>query len=206
MKSWKEPLLWIGVVAPILRHIVIYSIGLATPGYSGLRDFLSELGAIGAPYAVIMNVFGISLIGLLMICFAVGLFGCLSPLTGGRSSAVLIGLSGIAFILIGLFPCDPGCTMTQPSPRMIIHLLAGLTALGFEIAAPLAFGLSAFRKRTQQPLRWAALSIGSIGIVSFIILVIQTDSTQYPGLVQRIIQASGDIWLLVVALFCIKNR
>ena len=67
-------LIWLGVAAPLLRHLFIYSLGIATPGYSVRRDFLSELSAFDAPYAVLMGLFGIGLVGSMMIAAAFGLY------------------------------------------------------------------------------------------------------------------------------------
>lgn len=195
-----------GIIAPLLRHIMIYSVGFATPGYSLRKDYLSELGAIGAPHNELMNILGIGLIGLLMISFSIGLFKCLRLKKGGPTTTILIGSSGVAFILIALFPCDPNCVSNEPTLRMTIHLLAGLIAMGFEVLAPLVFGIFVFQKKYQQPLRWTSLALGLVGVTSYLILIVQTETLQDPGLVQRIVQAIGDIWLLTVASHCLKRN
>lgn len=95
-------LLWFGIAAPLLRHLFIYSLGIATPGYSARRDFLSELSAFDAPYAVPMGLFGVGLVGLMMMAAAFGLYRVTNDRPLGRLTACLVGLSGL-----GICGCGP---------------------------------------------------------------------------------------------------
>lgn len=134
-------LLYLGVAAPVIRHLMIYGLGWLTPNYSATRDFISELSALGAPYFWPMNVVGLGFIGLMMISASSALYRNLAPLPGGRAAAWLLGISGVAFICIALFPCDPGCEARELNPRMVAHLVAGATAMGAEVSSAFVFGL-----------------------------------------------------------------
>ena len=202
--SPRSLLLWLGVVAPVLRHVMIYGLGAAMPGYSARTDFISEIGALQAPYSLLMNVVGTGLVGLMMILVSLPMSRCLSPMRGGRISAALIGISGVAFLGVAMFPCNPGCDLDPLGMRMALHVAAGTIATGAEVAAPLAFGLGQFRQPRARALGRAALLIGLVGAVADVLFLARAGGLP-SGLMQRVIQAAGDTWLFVAALFCIRG-
>jgi hypothetical membrane protein len=197
-------MIWCGVLAPILRHIAIYLIGYLTPGYSAKIDFLSELGAHGAPHAVIMNTLGIALIGVLMVCFSLGVRKLRGFESGVSPSAILIGVSGVAFLFVALFPCDPGCSTANPSRGMKIHLLAGLVAMGAGVLSPLVYGFRRVRGDARMPIPLVSLLLGVVGVIALILLVVQ-GANLGPGWIQRVAQTSGDLWVLLLAITSLKK-
>ena len=205
MPTRMRGLLWLGVIAPIVRHIVIYSLGAVTTNYSARTNFISELGALGAPHGLLMNV-GTGLIGLMMIVASVALFKCLSPLSGGPASAILIGISGVAFVGVALFPCNPGCDVVNLGPRMVIHLIAGSIATGAEVIAPFTVGLFQILRKQNRGLGWVAFSLGIIGLVAYVVLFVRMEERAVAGLVQRIVQGSGDAWLFIASIYCLGRR
>lgn len=62
-----------GVIAPILFTVVLLILGSLQLGYNHATQYISELGANSAPYALIMNTIGFPLLGLLTIAFAFAL-------------------------------------------------------------------------------------------------------------------------------------
>ena len=193
--------LWCGVAAVVIRNVSLVAAALATPGYSMRRDFLSELSAIDAPYASAMNILSLELVGTLIILAAIALFREMSQRPAGHLSAMLIGLSGAAFIGIGLTPCDPGCVPVGPSLRMLIHLLSGAIAMGALSLSALVVGLGGFWRRPLDGPGLAGLVLGTISVISFGLLFSSAAWLEgNAGFVQRVIQASGDLWILVVCL------
>lgn len=200
-------LLWFGVAAPVMRHAAIYGFGAATDDYSASTDFISEIGALDAPYSLPMNALGIGLIGAMMLLASWALFNRLATLPGGRASALLIALSGFSFVLVALFPCDPGCNLsTHPNARMIIHMFSGFIAMGAEVAAALTPGLMFLRRPRRTLLGALALGLGTIGVAAYLVLLNLATSLDYPGLVQRIVQVAGDGWLLAACIACLRTR
>lgn len=192
-------LLWLGVTAPLLRHVFIYSLGIATPGYSARRDFLSELSAFDAPYAVIMGTFGIGLVGSMMIVAAFGLYRVIDDRPLANLTEGLVGVSGLGFVLVALAPCDPGCIPVGPSLRMHLHLLGGLIGMGAEVTAALAFGAGALMQRNLGALDATSLILGIVGLSALIFLFTQpAELAGNSGLIQRVVQGAGDFWLLIL--------
>jgi hypothetical protein len=60
------------VVAPFVFITAIIAASLKHPAYSHFKNFISELGATGAPSAAIMNFAGFLPYGILMMAFALG--------------------------------------------------------------------------------------------------------------------------------------
>ena len=72
-------LAWFGLIAPVVRLTLILVLGLLQPGYSQSRDYISELGAVGAPYAWLMNSVGTMFVGILIVGFSFALWRALQP-------------------------------------------------------------------------------------------------------------------------------
>jgi len=199
-------LLWFGIAAPLLRHLFIYSVGIATPGYSARRDFLSEVSAFDAPYAVPMGLFGVGLVGLMMIAAAFGLHRAINDRPLASLTAYLVGLSGLGFVFVALAPCDPACVAVEPSLRMQVHFLAGLVGMSTEVMAALAFGVGGLMRRKPGGLDMTSLVLGIVGLLALLVLVAQRpELTGNSGLVQRLVQGSGDLWLLTVCWSCLHT-
>jgi len=98
---------------------------IRTDGYTHGTKAVSELGAIGAPYAIWFNLFGFVIPGLLVTCIAVSILK-LTPKRTSRTGFVLLSLSGLAMAMAGLFPVDLGARSSLTSS---LHLL-GATASG----------------------------------------------------------------------------
>lgn len=199
-------LAWCGVLAPLLRLGLILVLGALHPTYSQSRDFISELGAPDAPYPAVMNYLGISVVGALLLLFSVSLFRSqpsdpLRPL-----GSLLLAFSGIAFIAVGLLPCDrAGCSAHAPSLTMQGHLVAGLTGMTTQTLAAVVFGL---RLVTGTGPRWYAstsLVLGLVALVALALLVGSGLRLPTPGLAQKTMQVSADCWVLTSALYALRS-
>ena len=72
-----------GVAAPLVFTAAVIASSLNYPGYDNLRNFVSELGAVGAPGEAIMNYAVFLPYGILIIAFAVALNRGIRPAAGG---------------------------------------------------------------------------------------------------------------------------
>ena len=86
-----------GVVGPIAYASVLATLGVLWPGYNPIRQYMSELGAVDAPHALVMNVFGFQLLGISMVALGLGLYRGLSK---GWDTVV-----GVALILLEMSKC-----------------------------------------------------------------------------------------------------
>jgi hypothetical membrane protein len=194
------------VLAPILRLGLILLLGFLDPGYSQPRDYISELGARGAPSAAVMNWVGTSLVGMLLCLFSLALYRVKEPGFLKTAGASLLALSGLAFVAVGLFPCDPGCSLVDPSASMRIHVLAGSVAMVSQAAAPMAFGLRLVSGTGDRTYAAVSLACGAIAVGAVIVLLTGQGATlAFPGLVQKTFQAAADLWVLVSAILLLRE-
>src|SRR5262249_55364137 len=118
-----------GVVVPVLDVVITAWLGALDPGYSHARQYISELGEAGRPYAAVFNAWCLAY-GLLFAGFAVALGRAL----GSRSVLIALPVVAAASIVGGVFPCDPGCAGRSPSAR--VHFLTGYVSLAAILLTP----------------------------------------------------------------------
>jgi hypothetical membrane protein len=201
-----KALTWCGVFAPVLRLGLILLLGFLDPEYSHLRNYISELGARDAPAAVLMNGIGTVLVGALLCGFSLALYRGIEPGFLATAGAALLASSGLAFIVVGLFPCDPGCSMVAPSATMRVHVVAGTVAMSAQTLAPMALGLRIVSGTGNR--RYAAISLvcGAVAIMALIVLLLgQGEWLAFPGLVQKTYQIAADAWVLLSAIHLLGN-
>ena len=154
MRKPETLLLWAGIAVPILYFGNLLLSSLLYPGYSHVRQYVSELGGPEAPHATLFNT-GVVIFGLAAVAAGGGFGLALRRRDSGRVLAVAVGalvsLFGVGMVLGGVFP--------MPDPR---HGGYGL-AMGIHLAPPLlAWGL-----RRRPELRWLRLFLW----VNFVLMV-----------------------------------
>ena len=112
------------VLSLLVLAVATVAGGLAYPGYDHLTQYISELGAAGAPtrraVSLAFIVSGALLAAFWLLC--AGLFprGVLSILGFGFSA-----LNGVGLLLGGAFRCDFECAVVDPSLSAILHEVFG---------------------------------------------------------------------------------
>lgn len=93
-----------GAVGPFIYASVVGVLGALYPGYSHMDQTMSELGAANAPHALVMNMAGLGLLGLMIMAFAAGLP---QGVRDGRSAGIgtlLIAVSGAPLVMTAISP------------------------------------------------------------------------------------------------------
>jgi hypothetical protein len=190
-----------GVAAPCFMILAIVVAGAFHPEYSHLSQFVSELGAAGAPNPGILNFGGLIPAGALTVLFAIAMGRRLGPGRAVALSALLVAVLGIGRLIAGLAPCDPGCSMEALSVSGRIHAAAGMTALFASVIAPLALavGLRTHRSRLGRTSMW----LGLAGAAAFFILVRWLDGP-FVGGAQRLLLALSYGWIVLVAVHLLR--
>lgn len=172
--------------------------GANFPSYSHASQFISELGAFGAPNARIINLAGFLPAGLLISAFTFFAWRSLP-----RSRATTLGMLGLALFAIGyvaaaFFPCEPGCRPTQPSLSQAMHNLLGLAGY---FTAPLSlFALGWEARRWAKATYLSALGFIGGGLALLSLLFLSPDF-RYVGVAQRVLEGSVLAWVVVCALY-----
>ena len=193
-------LAWFGLIAPVVRLSLVVVLGLMQPDYSQARDYISELGAVGAPYAWLMNILGTVLVGILLAGFCYALWRTLRPGFLVATGSLLLGIAGVAFIAVGVFPCDPGCGIEEPSVAMQRHIQAGAVAMFAQTLAPLSIGAALAFGQRHTRLGWTSIGLGGVAIAALLTLFGQEPSFPFSGALQKTFQFATDTWVFVSAL------
>ncbi len=183
-------LILFGIAAPEIM-------GALTPGYNPRSDFLSELGASGAPYAAIMS-YGVFLpVGVLWAVGTILVWRTLPPGALGAAAAVLLLGNSVSYIGAGFFPCDLGCPGAG-SFSQAMHNLTG--AVGYFLSPPAFAMLGAHLLARGRPaFGGASILVAAVTALSFTMMLgdLKGDDA---GLWQRITDYSLFVWMLIAAM------
>lgn len=185
----------------VMTLIVIVA-GVLTPGYSHVSQFISELGATGAPQEGLVRFAGFLPAGLLLLAFCVlGL--CVLP----RSPALVAGLLGLAVYAMGYlvaagFPCDLGCHSAEPSTSQLIHNAGGL--VGYLLAPIFLFALSRAARAWSNAFVLVVAGYIASG-AALIGLLTLSPSSAVVGLSQRLLEVAVLGWVALCGLYVARQ-
>lgn len=192
----------LGMLYYIVLTIVL---GLLWEGYDPVRDTQSELAAVDSPFQTVANVAGFMVLGLCILAFAAAYTLLLQGGWAKLLAVALLAVAGAGMILVGFFPCDPGCVDVTRTGR-----LHGAFSAPAAIGLPAAAMLSATVFRTDGRLgpAWQASSfwLGLISLASGPVVAIGLLENAN-GLLQRAGMWPPLLWTMVVSLrlFCTRN-
>jgi hypothetical membrane protein len=186
-----------GVIGPIIYTLVLFNLGLFEPGYNHITQYMSELGAVDESNAWLMNVFGFIVIGILLMLFSGALDQGIIQGPGKKMGPLLVFISGLAFVLVGFFPCDPGCN--NVSSIGLIHGYMAFIAQFALIGAPLFLLF-----RLDEDDRWRRYVLFSLIVVivgtMLGILFRLNVFIEWVGLMQRLSFGVLFLWVEVMAI------
>ena len=196
----KKILLLCGVISPLIYIGMTILGGALIPGYSHIKDTVSELMSPGAPNKVLMDAL-MALSSVFMTLFGIGVFQFVKA-SGqsnrlGITAAILLIILGILQIVVVLFfPQDPmGAELTFQG-KMHIGLVAAQALMS--ILIPLFMGLW-LRRAGIMP------GFGIYSIVSAVLIVamgiaIFPLGTAIMGLTERMTVLIYDLWMIIIAV------
>lgn len=185
-----------GVLSLLVLAVAAVAGGLASPGYDHLTQYISELGATGAPTSRGVSLAFIVSGGLLaafwLLC--AGLFprSLLSILGFGLST-----LNGVGLLLGGVFRCDAGCAVENPSLSGILHeAFGGLGYLGGIVGV---FLVGAAARNWPRGRGLFGLSL-ICGIPAALAIWLIHPGFEWLGAAQRVVEIALAVWTVAVAL------
>ena len=207
-QRWNLSARWLalaGVIGPILFELMFTIAGLLRPGYSPIRQAVSDLGV--GPNAWIQNA-NFVVFGLLLIAFAIGFYrGMRSVISGGWLMAclVLLILSGAGMGGAGYFTVpDPNDPPELQVLQGILHMLCFLAAFVSPAIALVIIGW-----RLRQDAKWRGYGRYSMitGLVALVLIALvflffapgsPLSEVRIGGLVQRILALEVFAWHVVM--------
>lgn len=216
--------IWLWAVMAVLigSGIILPEVlSLLQPEYSSAQNYLSELGAIGAPNAPIINVFGFAPVAISSLMILVYIAVKQDWGRAGYIGAALLafGLS-TGYLIAVFFPCDLGCPV-QGSARQSVHNLAGLVQYPAGVVGLFMMGRAMRRaaprnaSHAQYPqtpgsfLERAApwvLSLASAAMALGFAMMIAPEQAAWRGAWQRLGDYSAFMALIIVTLVSAKKR
>lgn len=179
------------VAGPLLFWVVVFVLGFVIPGYQFSTEYISMLGAVGAPYAIVQRL-NFAVLGISILAFAVGIHLWFDDGRRPRVGTLLLILFGIGAILAGVFPPDP------TAPDSLTNVLHELTAFGF-LAGILSVGVVTRRLHADE--RWPTYryeSIMDFAIVLFAWIVFMFSyESAWDGLTQRLYIGALSLWIVL---------
>jgi len=186
-----------GIVGPIIYAIVLAVLGSLWSGYNPVSQYMSELGAVDAPHAIVMNVLGFQLLGIFMIGFGSGLHRGISKGWDLKIGVMLIIIAGVNMVLVGFFPCDPGCV--NVSSTGIAHSITATIA-----SIVTTFGMLVVSLRLRKDSRWRSYWIFTLTfavVATFLSpLPMFPIFSQWAGLLQRLGLGLALFWIEVMSI------
>jgi hypothetical protein len=189
-----------GVVAPLVYIAAVLAASRESPGFDHLDNFISELGATGAPGAALMNFVGFLPYGMLMLAFALAVHRGIRPDIGGWLGPSALGLYGLAYMALALSRCDPGCQGATPSLHHRIHFLLSDVILLAAVLAPFTL----YARMVKDP-GWRPLAAATLVLPGTAWLTLELSGVGMSGaLRQRLWLLLLFTWIELVAIRLLK--
>ncbi len=188
----------VGLAGPIAYIGFVTLLGLLWPGYDPIRQTQSELGAVDAPHGLLMNIGGFMVLGLVILTFAAAYHLVLRPSPWRWVATASMLLAGVAMVMVGFFPCDPGCVdVTRTSQLHSAFSMPGAIGL------PMAIVLSslAFKSDGRLGPAWQIVSL-LLGLATLATgpIVAAGLLPDHLGLLQRLGMWTPILWMSAVSL------
>ena len=194
-------LVWAGIAAMPWFFFWVIFLDFLRPQYSYLHKAVSELGSLGAPYGVWMDVCGFGITGLLLLAFANSYRAVLKERAHG---SVLLLVTALLFV----GTATPMTMTLGTNPNPDYSALSTQAHLFFVASATIVWLLGQFFiicRRTPRPLK--CLSIGVLTATGCLFLAAGLGAfAGAPGLVQRINFGLFFSWYLLAALFLLGTK
>lgn len=185
-----------GVLSLLVLAAATIAGGMAYPGYDHLTQYISELGATGAPTSA-----GVSL-AFIISGALLTVFWLFCAVLFPRSLLSVIGfglsaLNGVGLVLGGVFRCDFECSTADLSPAALLHDVFGGIGYLCGIAGVLVVGFAA--RGWPQGRGLFGLSL-TCGIPAALAIWLIHPAFEWYGAAQRIVEIALAVWTMAVAL------
>ncbi|QSQ16994.1 DUF998 domain-containing protein [Myxococcus landrumensis] len=167
------------------------------PGYSHVRDSISELGQTGAPDALRVAWLGFAPAGLAVIGFAALLHARLAQGEETTTGLVLLSLMGVSYVGAAVFPCDEGAPIWGTWKNQMHNLVAGVGYLGA------AAGLIELERVFEDLPHLASLAplTGALGKAMLLGIFALSFPSPVRGLLQRLTEGLVFVWMVVMGVW-----
>lgn len=198
-QRFSKSILLVSIFITPFFFLLLTALGYLWSGYDPIHQHMSEVGSVVSPYKDIMNLFGFILAGVSVTL--VGLIAQTRLSVQSRTAFFVAGLtiiSGIAFIFVGIFPCDAKCIDVTP-PGRLHTIFSMIPAMLLPTAAILSYWL-------MNKIKGLARLAMALGLLSFLGGTLMSFPTFEPllGLFQRLGMFFSMAWVSLFAYYLLK--
>lgn len=186
-----------GITGTILFWLMVFINGYIYPGYSHFSQFISELGAMEAPLAFLINYAGIIPFGIGIFLHSLYTFKY-GPSNKSRfTTLICLAVSGILFVVAGLYNCDVRCSFEDISTEGIIHNISAMFAFLLAVFAMISFGVGFIFEKLKPNRNILFNLISVIAIILFLIIAFEGIDSSLRGVYQRAFLINFSIWIII---------
>jgi hypothetical protein len=184
----------VALVGIAVKFLIIAAFHFVRPDVNLVVEPMSNYGV--GPYGFLLTVADIGSV-VATLALVVGLFLGMVPAARSYVGLFLLGLTGVAELVAGIFPIDVGAEVTTAGT---IHNIAGnISFFCFPIAAILV-SLRMGKDEQWRSLRRPALALSIVVVLMVILTVVGANLGIGYGLAQRVANVAVIVWMFVVAL------
>jgi len=192
-----------GITSAFLAITVPLAGGMFYPGYSHVSQYISELGAVDAPYQNIVNWGGFLPIGISLALFLILVNRFITSSQKSKIGLILFFGLPLAYIISAAAPCDPGCPEIG-SVRQAVHNIGGLLGYIGGGLGLILWGVSKRNFKTGSFLSGLSITLGIV-VLSMFAIMISASPTEFKGLWQRIAETALFCWVSVISIYLLTR-
>ncbi len=199
----KNKLILLPIFSLLWFAVSIVIAGANFPHYQHSSQYISELAAVGAPYADFVRFFGFMPASMLLIAFAV-----LGLKFSQKRPKQIYGLLGIivyalTLSIAAIYQCDYGCRPEQPSLAQNLHNLSAL--IGYPSGIFAVFMLASDLKENNKKYVQIAKLANALSYIAIGLFLCLNPLFDYFGVAQRLLELYLYTWCIFYAWVCNSN-
>jgi len=190
-----------GMIGVALFVMAVVLGGVLLDGYDHRSQFISESYALGTEHGPTLRFLGYLPSGLLIALFALSAAKAMQVKRVGRLGFAGLGVFyGIGTVVTAFFPCEAGCEVAPGAASLTqgVHNISGLLTYLLVPFALLMIGSDLRKNPVYAPVGGVASAYGVVMLIAVGFFFASVDS-DHRGTVQRAVEASVLLWILVCA-------
>lgn len=200
--------MWVTTTAVVAAVALPFIAAIGWDGYSHASQYISELGARGAPRGGLVSL-GFVLVGLLLLAATVLTVTSMAVTSaGGVPRMALVGIAlvggglGLSYFISGFARCDAGCPESGSlSGVQQVHNTVGVLGYLAAIGGVLLFSIALGKSPLRNAPAWRRIATAGLFAVPLLltIAILTTTADASRGLLQRLIELILLGWFWAVA-------
>lgn len=164
------------------------------PDYNHISQFISELGATGAPHSTYVNYLGFIPTELLLLSFVWISYAVLPRTKLNTTGLIFIAIYGITLGIAAYFPCDFECKPDVPTISHNIHMASAFPGYLCGIIAMFCISAGSSSWLPSKVFKIIGMVFATLALLAFLSL---DPNASAVGLYQRVLELLIYSWLIL---------